>query len=180
MPSARLHQASRPISRIEVNETLNAEPEQPLAGLAGRSFEALIGGLSADAEIGAGGWCGIDLVNVASFEAAMTKTGGRLAEKCFTDAERADASERVERLAVRWAVKEAVAKALGTGFMTGIGFRDVEVVLNEDGAPSVVLHGPAEEAARERGFVRWSVSASHDGGFAIAMVIAFSDATEAG
>jgi len=119
------------------------------------------------------GWlCGVDLVNVSSFARALNLTRGRLVEVCFSDRERADAQGRPERLAARWAVKEAVGKALGTGLMNGVAFLDVETLLSTDGAPSLALHDGAARAAEDLGIAHWAVSTSHDGGLAIAMVVA--------
>jgi holo-[acyl-carrier protein] synthase len=70
------------------------------------------------------------------------------------------------------AVKEAVMKALGTGFGSGVGFLDVEVVTLPSGAPTIVLHGKAKSLADHMGISRWLVSTSHEGAMAIASVIA--------
>ncbi len=93
----------------------------------------------------------------------------RLAERLFTEAER---TLPPESLAARFAAKEAVAKALGSP--GGMRWRDCEVVMGPDGAPGLVLTGTVADAARARGISSWHLSLSHDGGLAIAMVVAES------
>ncbi len=101
---------------------------------------------------------GIDLLEIERLERALERHP-RLAERLFTDAERAYAAGRArpgQHLAARFCAKEAVAKALGLG---GWSFRDVEVVA-ADGPPSVRLSGAAARRARELG-VTVSVSLTH-------------------
>ncbi|MCW2989441.1 MAG: holo-ACP synthase [Solirubrobacterales bacterium] len=89
----------------------------------------------------------------------------RLAERLFTDAERAYAASRArpgQHLAARFCAKEAVAKALALAAWSP---RDVEVVLEESGAPAIVLHGPLAD----RGPVL--VSLTHEGGMAAAVAV---------
>lgn len=77
-------------------------------------------------------------------------------------------SKKAESFSGRYAAKEAVSKALGTGVMTeGIGFLDIEILLNENGAPYLVLHGNAKAKADSLGVISTSVSISHDGEYAI-------------
>jgi holo-[acyl-carrier protein] synthase len=116
--------------------------------------------------------CGIDLVDIAAFGRALDVTKGRMGDVCFTDQEREQGMGRIDRLASRWAVKEAVAKALGVGLMQGIGFHDVEVAADSDGRPDLTLHGEAERLAAQRGLTDWAISIAHDGGLAMAFVVA--------
>jgi holo-[acyl-carrier protein] synthase len=116
--------------------------------------------------------CGVDLVDVAAFEGALNATGGEMAEACFTDGERRDAAGRPERLATRWAVKEAVAKALGVGLLQGIGFRDVEVISCDCGALRLALRGEAREIADRQRLNEWAISVSHERGLAMGFVVA--------
>ncbi len=109
---------------------------------------------------------GVDLVDVDRFQASLLRTPG-LAVRLFTPAERA--AGRAERLAARFAAKEAVAKALGAP--TGLRWQDAEIETSEDGAPHLVLHGSVAAAAAQRGATSWHVSLSHDGGMAMAVVI---------
>jgi holo-[acyl-carrier protein] synthase len=102
--------------------------------------------------------------------------GDRFTERCFTEGERAyaDASAAVrgERYAARFAAKEAVLKALGTGLREGIDWQDIEVLRDAAGAPSLEISGAAAVLAATRGIRRWFVSLSHAGGMAMASVIA--------
>jgi holo-[acyl-carrier protein] synthase len=116
--------------------------------------------------------CGVDLVDIASFGRALDVTGGRMQDVCFTDREQREAADRSERLAARWAVKEAVAKALGVGLLRGVGFHDVEVTVGDGGALSLALRGEARLLAKARRLDRWSISVSHERGLAIGFVIA--------
>jgi holo-[acyl-carrier protein] synthase len=116
---------------------------------------------------------GVDAVDVERFRRSLARTPG-LAERLFTDDERAYAARRAdptERLAVRFAAKEAVMKALGIG-LGGFAFHDVEVVRASSGAPSLGVRGAAAALAVERGVTDWHVSLSHTPFTAIAVVIA--------
>ena len=96
----------------------------------------------------------------------------------FTVAEQAavgGGSERAARLSSRFAIKEAVMKALGTGFSDGVGFLDIEVVTLASGAPTLALKGAAKARADALGIERWLVSSSHEAGMAIGSVIALRD-----
>jgi holo-[acyl-carrier protein] synthase len=113
---------------------------------------------------------GIDLLEIDRLERALERRP-RLAERLFTDGERAYASARArpgQHLAARFCAKEAVAKALG---LEAWSFRDVEVVSREDGSPSVVLHGAVAARANELG-VEVSVSLTHTRRDAAAIAIA--------
>ena len=112
---------------------------------------------------------GLDLLDIARLERALERRP-RLAERVFTDAERAYAAERArpgQHLAARFCAKEAVAKALG---LRGWSFRDVEVVAG-DGAPSARLSGPAARRAQELG-VSPQISLTHTATTAGAVAVA--------
>jgi holo-[acyl-carrier protein] synthase len=121
---------------------------------------------------------GIDAVDVGRFRAVLGRRPG-LAERVFTEAERADSAHRgdpAEHLAARFAAKEAVMKALGTG-IGGFALRDVEVVRRAGagaagGAPSLRLSDRAAALAARRGVGRWHVSLTHTKQFAMAVVLA--------
>ncbi|MFG0274691.1 MAG: holo-ACP synthase [Phycisphaerales bacterium] len=119
---------------------------------------------------------GIDLVEVARIEKMLADHGAHFEQRVFTSAEIAYASgrpkRRAEHLAARFAMKEAVLKALGTGWRGGIRWTDVEVQSDALGKPTVALAGEAAELARARGATAWMVSISHAGGFAMASAIA--------
>jgi holo-[acyl-carrier protein] synthase len=94
----------------------------------------------------------------------------------FTDAERAYCDgrgvARIESYAARFAAKEAVAKALGTGIGAALPWREVEVVRLAEALPTLRLGPRGVALAAERGIVRWHLSLSHAAGVAIAMVVA--------
>jgi holo-[acyl-carrier protein] synthase len=115
---------------------------------------------------------GVDAVDVARMRGVLERTP--TFRERFTEGERADAEQRndpSERYAARFAAKEAVMKALGVG-LGAFGFHDVETVLAESGAPSLVLRGPAKDLADAAGVTRWHLSLTHTATTAVAMVIA--------
>ncbi len=111
---------------------------------------------------------GVDVVDVRRFGAVLARTPA-VADRLFAGSERGLAPER---LAVRFAAKEAVAKALGAPL--GLAWHDVEVVLDPEGRPHLEVRGGVAAVARRAGVRRWHVSLSHDGGTAVAMVLAES------
>ncbi|WP_458758583.1 holo-ACP synthase [Afipia sp. TerB] len=118
---------------------------------------------------------GIDLVDVQSIRRWIDDPRDPLVSRCFNAEEIAEVGEdadRVERLAGRFAAKEAVLKALGTGYGAGVSFKDVVVRRNSGCPPEVVLCGGAALAAAAMGIVDWKLSISHAGGMAIASAIA--------
>ncbi len=120
---------------------------------------------------------GLDLMQIERLEQAMTRRGERFLERVFTPGERAYCDRRAARgahYAGRYAVKEAVMKALGTGWARGVRWRDIEVERSGGGAPTVRLHGRTLEIARERGIARILISITHDAGVAAAVAVAES------
>jgi holo-[acyl-carrier protein] synthase len=116
---------------------------------------------------------GVDAVDVARFRRLLERRP-RLAERCFTETEQADAvrsSDRAESLAARFAAKEAVMKALGRG-LGAFALTDVEVRRSERRAPSLVLHGGAAALAGTRGAGPLHLSLTHTTDVAIAFVVA--------
>jgi holo-[acyl-carrier protein] synthase len=118
---------------------------------------------------------GVDAIEIARVRAALERTPTLLG-RLFTEREQAACRTscgdlRWGGLATRFAAKEAVAKALGTG-IRGFGFRDIEVVTDERGAPAVVLHAGAAEVAGRAGVARVLVSLSHAGELALASAAA--------
>jgi holo-[acyl-carrier protein] synthase len=111
---------------------------------------------------------GIDAVDVSRFEQVLTRQP-RMRERLFTRDERA--VRATPRLAARFAVKEAVMKALGVG-LGAFGWHDVETRRMLSGAPEVVLSGQAASLAADRGITRWMVSLTHTDTTAIAVVTA--------
>jgi holo-[acyl-carrier protein] synthase len=121
---------------------------------------------------------GVDITEIARIEEMVRDHGERFLARVFTRHERAFAVEggkrQSERLAARFAAKEAVLKALGTGMSAGIAWTDIEVRMLASGAPTIVLAGGAAAIAAERRISVWHVSLSHAGGLALASVIAES------
>ncbi len=111
---------------------------------------------------------GVDAVLVERFVASLARTPG-LAERLFSPAERELAGES---LAARFAAKEAVAKAVGAP--KGLSWQDVEVVTDPSGRPRLSVGGAVSEVASALGVAHWHLSLSHDGGIAVAMVVAGS------
>ena len=116
---------------------------------------------------------GIDLVDVQRFRSVL-KRRKTISERLFTEGELTycnTAADPTERLAVRFAAKEAVMKALGVG-LGSIRFRDVEVIKNPSGQPAVMLHGSAAELASNSGVTALHLSLTHTTQTAEALVIA--------
>ncbi|OIP36590.1 MAG: holo-[acyl-carrier-protein] synthase [Deltaproteobacteria bacterium CG2_30_66_27] len=117
---------------------------------------------------------GVDIVDIARIQAMLDRYGERFLARVYTEAEVEYAlrgAKKAERLAGRFAVKEAVMKALGTGKSQGILWRDVETVRGKFGKPGIHLHGQAVKWAKLRGGGAVHVSITHDGGKAVAFVI---------
>ena len=114
---------------------------------------------------------GIDLIEIERVADVIERQGERFLQRVYTPRERADCGERMESLAARWAAKEAVAKALGTG-IGDIGFQEIEIQREESGAPILHLYGAAAEMAEAQGLTTWSISLSHSRSHAIALVVA--------
>ncbi len=117
---------------------------------------------------------GIDLVEVERLQAALHRWGDRLLNRLFTAEELARArpgQSRPQRLAARFAAKEAVMKALGVGWR-GVGWRTIEIRTDPDGRPTVVLHGAARRLAEDRGVAEVLVSLTHSGPLAAASAVA--------
>jgi holo-[acyl-carrier protein] synthase len=122
---------------------------------------------------------GVDVVDTADFSRFVDTQANGFLDRYFTPEELAIADEggnRNERLASRFAIKEAVMKALGTGWGDGIAFTDVEIGSQRKGAPNIMLHRRLAAVADEQGIGLWLVSASHTASIAIASVIALATA----
>ncbi|HPD14126.1 MAG TPA: holo-ACP synthase [Planctomycetota bacterium] len=118
---------------------------------------------------------GIDIVEVDRLEETIVRRGERLLDRVFTPAERAYCDQRprpVMHYAGRFAVKEAVLKAIRTGWVQGIGWKDIEVELGAGGEPSVRLTGGALARANEMGIENIHISISHTERYAVASAVA--------
>jgi len=117
---------------------------------------------------------GVDLIEIDRVRDVLTRHPGRFPARCFTEAEAAycrRGAHPEERFAARFAAKEAVMKALGTGWNHGVNFRDIEVTRQPSGAPGIRLAGAALEVANRLGVERIALSLSHGRDQAIAFVI---------
>jgi holo-[acyl-carrier protein] synthase len=117
---------------------------------------------------------GIDVVPVERFAATLRRTPS-LADRLFTAGEQVTAAgepRTPESLAARFAAKEALSKSLGGG--GGMAWTDAEVVVEDDGRPTLLVRGTVQARADALGVTRLHVSLSHDGGIASATVIAES------
>jgi holo-[acyl-carrier protein] synthase len=114
--------------------------------------------------------CGIDLVDVEQVTEAIAEHGERYLHRIYTERELADAGAAPERLAARFAAKEATMKALGRA-EEGFGWTRIAVEREPSGQPRIALTGSAAELARERGMQSIHVSLTHESDYAAAMVV---------
>lgn len=117
---------------------------------------------------------GVDIIEITRIERAIERHGDRFYRRFFTEQEVAHCCGRVASLAARIAVKEAVAKALGTG-VGDFRWVDVEVVGDGRGKPELLLHNKALELANEKGFRHWAISLSHTAGHAVGFAVAMKE-----
>ena len=117
---------------------------------------------------------GIDIAEVPRIAASIERFGDRFLRRIFTAGEMHycdSKANRVERYAARFAAKEAAMKALGTGWNHGVAWRDIEVVRQPGGRPTLAFHGKAAEFAAKLGTKHIAISLSHTAEQAIAHVI---------
>ncbi len=130
---------------------------------------------------------GIDVVDLPRFAALLHEPGSAWQARTFTAMERAAAEARpsgdpTQHLAARFAAKEAFVKALSQSLAPGplpealLDLREVEVICDDAGRPSLALHGRARALADAAGLARIHVSLSHDGAVATALVVTERDA----
>jgi holo-[acyl-carrier protein] synthase len=118
---------------------------------------------------------GTDIVECLRIAQMIERHGELFIARVYTDAEIEYCRERkaaTQHYAGRWAAKEAVLKALGTGWRRGISWRDIEITNDGRGAPTVTLHGGAEEVRQRNGIERMHVTISHCRCHAVAYAIA--------
>ncbi|MEM8857114.1 MAG: holo-ACP synthase [Chloroflexota bacterium] len=114
---------------------------------------------------------GIDLVENERIASAIERSGERFLKRIFTPMEIEQCGGRIPSLAGRYAVKEAVSKAFGTG-IGDMEWVEIEVVQNERNAPELRLHGKAAMLSDSQGITQWSISISHTNTHAIGMAVA--------
>jgi holo-[acyl-carrier protein] synthase len=120
---------------------------------------------------------GIDLVDFPRIEEMVNRHSDRFLDRVFTANEQAYASANkngVEKLAGRFAAKEAVLKLLGTGWRGKIAWTDIEVVNTATGQPQIKLSGEVKKIADKLGITQISVSITHTANFAIASAVALA------
>ena len=110
---------------------------------------------------------GIDLVEIERIEAAIARSGWRFISRLFTDGERRLCAGRPWRFAGRFASKEALLKAVGTG-LHGFSWQEIEILAGENGAPKVVCHGRFAAALQEQGVKAVHLTISHSRTYAVA------------
>ncbi len=114
---------------------------------------------------------GVDAVEIERIARVYEKFGERFLGRVYTEREAARYRGRINELAARFAAKEAVSKALGTG-LNGIAWREVEVMPDARGKPLVYLYGRARERAAILGLTQFAISLTHARELAIAFVVA--------
>lgn len=117
---------------------------------------------------------GVDMLEIERLRETVDRHGAHFIARIFTSTEQAECDTNFQSLAARFAAKEAVSKALGTG-IGNVGWQDIEILRSESGAPVLKLHGYARQLAAEMGLSNWSISLSHTRKHAIAMVVATSE-----
>ena len=120
---------------------------------------------------------GIDLVDFPRIAEMFARHGQRFMDRVFTAAEQEYANankNRMEKLAGRFAAKEAILKLLGTGWRGKIAWTDIEIINNEMGQPQVTVSGEVKEIAQRLGIGDISVSITHTANFAIASATALT------
>lgn len=124
---------------------------------------------------------GVDIVEVPRIRRALDRWGERFLYRVFTPAEVDYCAGRPTSLAARFAAKEAVSKALGTGWAPQaphaagwIDWTEIEVVRQSSGEPELRLYGKALARATHLGMRGWRVSLSHTENYAVAMVLGWN------
>jgi len=124
---------------------------------------------------------GIDLVDCPRIEQMIERHGERFVKRVFTATEQAYAEankNEVEKLAGRFAAKEAILKLMGTGWRGKIAWTDIEITNNAAGQPEVALSGEVKIIADKLGIGHISISITHTANFAIASAVALADSNE--
>lgn len=121
---------------------------------------------------------GIDLVDFDRIRKLLDDHGGRALQRVFTVQEQADSTklkDPIERLAGRFAAKEAVMKLIGTGWRDGVAWTDIEVINDPLGQPLVRITGMVKKIADQKGIEQITLSITHTANFAIASAVALAE-----
>ena len=113
---------------------------------------------------------GVDIIEIDRIRTVANRYGDRFLDRIYTQTEIAYCRGRAPQLASRFAAKEAVMKALGTGTV-GVSWKDIEVVRARGQAPTIRLHGRARRIAKKVGLTQIAISLSHSHKYAVASVI---------
>ena len=117
---------------------------------------------------------GIDIIEVDRVRKVYEQHGERFLQRVFTEREIQQCHGKINRFAARFAAKEAISKALGTG-IHGVAWREMEIMQLRSGRPTVRLHGKAKRRAEQLGISAFDVSMSDLAHFSIAVAIAAQD-----
>ena len=118
---------------------------------------------------------GVDLIEIDRVQEVVGRHGSRYLDRIYTKAEQDESRHNAQSLAGRFAAKEAVAKALGTG-IGEVGWLDIEILGDDQHAPTLILKGAAQQRAADLGLANWSVSISHSMTHAVAFAVAIGGA----
>lgn len=113
---------------------------------------------------------GVDIIEIPRIRQALDRWGERFLNRVYTGAELKICRANPERLAGRFAGKEAVMKALGTG-IRGVGWREIEILSERSGKPFIQLYGGAQEKAKSLGLNHLAISLSDSREYAVAFVV---------
>jgi holo-[acyl-carrier protein] synthase len=114
---------------------------------------------------------GVDLVEIERLQNVVERYGERFLSRVYTARELLEVRDNMSSLAARFAAKEAVSKALGTG-IGRVSWRDIEILRGPERQPILALSGEANRLADQLGLRQWSISLSHTQGHAVAFVVA--------
>ncbi len=114
---------------------------------------------------------GVDLLEIPRLARAIERWGERFLRYIYTPAELAFCHGHIPELAARFAAKEAIAKALGTG-LCGISWTEMEILADRRGKPQITLYGRALARAQKLGLTGWAISLTHSDEHALAFVVA--------
>jgi holo-[acyl-carrier protein] synthase len=117
---------------------------------------------------------GVDIIELERIGGAVARWNGRFLQRVYTEAELVLCRGYVPELAVRFAGKEAISKALGTGLF-GVSWREMEILADPRGKPLVHLHGRAAQRATRLGLTEFAISLSHSRDYAVAFVVGGSN-----
>jgi holo-[acyl-carrier protein] synthase len=120
---------------------------------------------------------GIDVIEVERIEKAIDESGDRFLDRVFTADERSYCNKQtrpVIHFAARWAAKEAVAKALGTGIGESLSWQDMEIVRLPSGEPEMTLRGGGQLFVEEHGITQIKISLTHARNYAAANAVVMS------